>query len=191
MPLVKGHYRPISDEWLLNGKPVEPFRTNLRRQDITTDVAAALTTQVMLGVAMPLQVGDVVTKIGFAVGATAGGTITNQFVALYSNAATPALLGQSADGTSTAIAASTLAEYSLATPITISADGIYICAFMVKAGTMPSLLSKVLPTAGAGGAQITGQAPLSQTSGSSLTATAPATWASPTTVVNVPYCTVR
>lgn len=191
MPLVSGHYAAVNDEWVLNGKQVEPFRTSIRRDDATTDVAAATVTQVMTGVAVHLRVGDVVSKIGFLVGATAGGTITNQFAALYSNAATPALLGQSTDTTSAAIAANTLAEYTLASPVTITAEGVYILAYMVKATIQPSVLCKVAPTAALNGAFVAGALPLAASSGAGLTTTAPATWAAPTTVVNRMFATVR
>lgn len=196
MPLVSGHYPSIATDYLLDGKPGF-LRPTLRRHDVTTDVAAALTTQVMTGAAISLQVGDVVTKIGFAVGHTAAGTPTNQFVALYSNAATPALLGQSTDTLTAAIAADTFAEYSLATPVTITATGVYIVAYMVKATTVPSLWCKAfaansyLNTGVTFATPAVVQQPLAQTSGASLTGTAPATWASPTAGLNVPYATVR
>lgn len=190
MPLSAGHYSNTNPDWDLDGKPSGFFRSNIKRSDLQTDVAAALTTQVMLGVAMHLNVGETVSKIGFMVGATGQATVVDQWVALYDNSATPKLLGQATDTLTAAITASTLLEYSLATPVTVTATGIYICALMVKA-SVPSLLCKVLPVAAAGGPIITGQAPLAATSGSSLSTTAPATWASPTTVVNVPYVTVR
>lgn len=191
MPLVSGHYPTTNVDYVLNGKQAEPFRTSIRVDDVTTDVAAALVTQVMTGVAIALPVGFVVTKIGFLVGATAAGTPTNQFAALYSNAATPALLGQSTDTLTAAIAANTLAEYTLATPVTITADGVYILAYMVKATTVPSIQCKVAPLASTFGAFVTGALPKAATSGSALTGTAPATWASPTTVVNRMFAAVR
>lgn len=191
MPLVSGHYPTLSDQWALDGKQAEPWRVSIRRDDIQTDVAAALVTQVMTGVLIHLPVGFVVTKIGFLVGATAGGTITNQWAALYSNAATPALMAQSTDTTSAAIAANALAEYTLATPQTITADGNYILAYMVKATTVPSIQCKVAPLASTNGAFVTGAGVLTGTSGAALTATAPATWATPGTSVNRMFATVR
>lgn len=196
MPLVSGHYAPISPDWLLDGKPGF-FRSNMRRNDVTTDVAAALTTQVMTGVQIALQVGDVVTKIGVAIGHTAAGTPTNQFVALYSAAATPALLGQSTDTLTAAIAADAVSEYTLATPQTITATGLYVVAYMVKATTVPSIWCKAFPANSYlnVGATLTSpaqvQSPLAQTSGSSLTGTAPATWASPSASLNQMYVYVR
>lgn len=187
MPLVSGGYPPKSADWLMDGAPAGMFRANMRRKEITSDVTAALTTQVMLSVALPLQAGDVVTNLTFKSGATAADTPTNWWVALYSNATTPALLAQSADQTSTAWAANTPKTVALATAQLISVSGVYYAALMVKATAPPSLLCEVLGIAGAGAAIITGQKVVAQTSGSALTATAPATIATPTTVVNVPY----
>jgi len=186
-PLVSGGYPVKADEWLLNGQPSGLFRSTMARRGMGSDVAAALTTQVMLSVAVPLEPGDVVTSLSFLSGATAASVPTNWWFALYSNAATPALLAQSADQTTGAWAADTLKTLALATPQLISAAGVYYAAIMVKATTPPSLLCSVLARAGAAGALLTGQKVLAQTSGSALTTTAPATIASPTTVVNLPY----
>jgi hypothetical protein len=187
MPLVSGGYPPKNADWLMDGSPAGMFRANMRRKEITSDVTAALTTQVMLSVALPLQAGDTVTNLTFVSGATAANTPTNWWVALYSNAATPALLAQSADQTTTAWAANTTKTVALATAQLISVSGVYYAALMVKATAPPSLLCEVLGIAGAGGAILTGQKVVAQTSGSALTATAPATIATPTTVVNIPY----
>jgi hypothetical protein len=187
MPLVSGGYPIKADEWLLNGQPSGVFRPNMGRRGASTDVAAALTTQVMLSVGIPLEAGDVVTSLTFLSGATAAGTPLNWWFALYSLAATPALLGQSADQTTTAWAADTAKTLALATPQLITVPGIYYASIMVKATTVPSLMCTVLGRVSAAGAVVTGQKVLSQTSGAALTATAPATIATPTTVVNIPY----
>jgi hypothetical protein len=188
MPLVSGNYPPKNEDWLLAGQPAGTWRANMRRKEITTDVAGALTTQIMLSTAVTLQAGDTVTSIAFRSGATAAATPTNYWVALYSSAATPALLAQSADQLTAAWAANTTMDLALATAQLISTSGVYYAAIMVKATTVPSLLCCVLGLAGAGGAILTGQKVLAQTSGSALTTTAPATIATPTTVVNIPYC---
>lgn len=188
MPLVSGGYSPKNPDWLMDGSPSGMFRSTFPRRHIQSDVAAALTTQVMLSAAIALNTGDTVTNLTFVSGATAAGTPTNWWFALYSSAATPALLAQTADQTTTAWAANTAKTVALSTPQLISTSGIYYVAIMVKATTPPSLLCDVLGIAGAGGALISGQKPLAQTSGSSLTTTAPATIATPTGVVNVPYC---
>jgi hypothetical protein len=170
----------------LDGSPTGTFRTNLRRSECGGNLAA-LTTQVMTSVALYLEAGEVVTNLTFCSATTAAGTPTNWWFALYSTAATPALLGQTADQTSTAWAANTAKTVALATPYTVPTSGIYYAAIHVKATTVPTLLGASL-NVNASAAVVTGQKVLALTSGSALTDTAPATIATPTTVATVPYC---
>ena len=181
-----GHYADTNPQWLLDGSPSGLLRSNLRRSECGGNLAA-LTTQVMTAVALYLEAGDVVTNLTFCSATTAAGTPTNWWFALYSSAATPALLGQTADQTSTAWAANTAKTVALATPYTVLTTGVYYAAIMVKATTVPTLLGASL-NANASAAVVTGQKVLANTSGSSLTDTAPATIATPTTVATVPYC---
>lgn len=171
-------------DWILEGSPSAFRAQNMEQIDCTTDLAA-LTTQVMSSVAVPLQAGDLITNITVKSGATAAGTPTNYWFALYSSAATPALLSQTADQTSTAWAANTVKTLALATPQRITTTGVYYVGLMVKATTPPSLIGKTVGIAGAAAA-ILSSAVLSQTSGSALTDTAPATIATPTTVATIP-----
>lgn len=180
-----GHYPATDAQWLLNGSPAGMFRPNLRRTEAGGNLAA-LTTQIMTAVALYLEAGDVVTNLTFCSATTAAGTPTNWWFALYSTAATPALLGQTADQTSTAWAANTAMTVALAAPYTVTTTGIYYAGVMVKATTPPTLLGASL-NANASAAVVTGQKVLANTSGSSLTTTAPATIATPTTVATVPY----
>lgn len=173
-----------NEDWLLAGSPSGMRAQNLRALDVSADLSA-LSTAVMLSVAIPLQVGDLVTSITFKSGATAAGTPANYWFALYDNATTPALLGQTADQTNTAWAANTVKTLDLATPVRISAAGVYYASVMVKASTPPTLIGKSVGIAGAS-ASILSSKVLAQTSGSSLTDTAPATITSATTVANVP-----
>lgn len=172
--------------WMLNGSPTGTFRENVRRSECGGNLAA-LTTQVMLSTAIYLEAGDTVTNLTFCSATTAAGTPTNWWFALYSTAATPALLGQTADQTSTAWGANTPMTVALATPYAVTASGVYYASIMVKATTPPTLLGASL-NVNAAGAVVTGQKVLARTSGSSLTDTAPATIATPTTVATVPYC---
>lgn len=188
MPLVNGRYAPKNPNWLLAGSPSGVYRETFPRNQINTDLAA-LTTQVMLSAAIPLQAGDVVTNITFKSGATALGTGTNWWFGLYDTSATPVLLAQTADQTSAAWAANTAKTLALSTPQNIATTGVYYVAVMVKATTPPSLIG-FTSFAGAAGGVLTADKVLAQTSGSSLTATAPATIASPTTVATVPYAVV-
>jgi hypothetical protein len=120
--------------------------------------------------------------VSFVSGATAAGTPTNWWFALYDTQATPALLAQTADQTSTAWAAFTVKTVALATVQTITKTGIYWVGIHAKATTVPTLLGclGVKPV-------VTGERNLAQTSGAALTATAPTTIATPTVANFVPY----
>ena len=144
--------------------------------------SVALTTQVMTAVPIFLAAGDVITNVSFITGTTAAGTPTNWWAALYDSQGTPALLSQTADQTSGAMAAFTVLTKALGTAQTISKTGVYWVALMVKATTVPTLLGQMgaPPVA-------TGERNLAVTSGSSLTTTATATLASPTLQRFVPY----
>jgi hypothetical protein len=109
----------------LNGTTAK--RSNLDRRYLVTNTAS-LTTQVMTSVAIPLEVGDVVTNLTFVSGATAAGTPTNWWFALYDTSATPALIAQTADQTSTAWAAHTAKTVALSAAYTVTTAGIYYAA---------------------------------------------------------------
>jgi len=187
MPLTNARYHAKNPDWMIAGQPSGMYREAFPRRSISVDAAAALTTQIMTAVAVVLEAGDVVTNITFKSGATAAGTPTNWWFALYDTAATPNLLFQTADQTSGAWAANTAKTLPLSTAVTISAPGVYYVACMVKATTVPSLIGYT-GFAGGNGGVLTNDKSLSLTSGSSLTTTAPATLATPTAVATVPYC---
>lgn len=175
-----------NSQWMLDGSPTGLLKANLRRSECGGNLAA-LTTQVMTSVALYLEAGDVVTSLTFCSATTAAGTPTNWWFALYSTAATPALLAQTADQASAAWAANTVKTVALAAPYTAPTTGVYYAAVMVKATTPPTLLGAAL-NVNASSAVVAGQKVLAYTSGSSLTDTAPATIATPTAVATVPYC---
>lgn len=178
-------YDPTTgSDWLLDGSPSDFRASNIRPIDCNADTDP-LTTAVMLSVAVPLQVGDLVTNITFKSGATAADTPVNYWFALYSSAATPAKLAQTADQTTGAWAANTVKTLALSTPQRITATGVYYASIMVKATDVPSLIGKSLGIAGAG-ASILSSKVLAQTSGSALTDTAPATITSSTVIASVP-----
>lgn len=178
-------YPPTAgDQWLLQGSPAGFRSQNMLAFDINGDLAS-LTTQVMTSVAVPVQTGDLISNITFVSGATGAGTPTNWWFALYDGGGN--LLAQSADQTNTAWAASTAKTLALTTSQRVSAAGVLYAAVMVKATTVPTLIGANLAVAVAAGA-IAGSKVLSQTSGSALTTTAPATIATPTTVATVPFC---
>lgn len=177
-----------SDEWLLAGSPSGHRSQNLRALDVSADTDP-LTTQVMLSVAVPLQVGDLVTNITFKSGATAADTPTNYWFALYDTQSTPALVGQTADQTSAAWAANTVKTLALATPYRVTTTGVHYASIMVKATDLPSLIGKSLGLAGAS-ASILSSKVIAQTSGAGLTTTAPATITSGTPIPSVPLVVI-
>lgn len=164
--------------------PVDPTQTFYRRnlpQYPLDDVAECLATGVMSSVPLWLRAGDKVTNLSFLSGATALATATHWWFALFSNAATPALLAQSADQVSAAWAADTWKTLALSAPQIINATGIYYAAVMVAASTVPSLMG-----ARAAKPLLSGEIQLGQSSGSALAASAPATIATPAALRAVP-----
>jgi hypothetical protein len=167
--------------------PATFYRSNLPRiglYDSASDTGSApLTTQIMTAVPLALAAGDVITNLSFQAGATAAGTPTNWWVALYDTTAVPVLMSQSADQLTAAWAAFAVKTLPLAAAQTITKPGIYWAALMVKATTVPSLMGSigVKPI-------VSTERNLAVTSGSALTGTAPGTLASPTVANFVPYC---
>ncbi|MFH9403262.1 hypothetical protein ACH4JS_26455 [Streptomyces sp. NPDC017638] len=152
-------------------------RANLPR--VGLDDVAALTSGVMTTAALYLQDGDLVSNLTAISAGTAAGSPTNWWFALYSGAG--ALLGQTADQTTAAWAADTAKTLALASSVRITRSGIYYVGIHVAATTVPTLLgcSAARPV-------LTGEGNLAQTSGSGLTATAPATIATPAVKRQVP-----
>lgn len=148
-----------------------------------TDGALAAT-GVGCAVAIPVENGDPISKISLLVGATAEATGTHAVAALYSGAATPALLAQSADNTgAAALAASarfdfTLASTQIITPA-IAPGGFVYASIMIAAGTIPTAATMSIPAAVGYQWFAAGPLFLAATHGSSIAATAPATIASP------------
>ena len=149
-----------------------------------TDGALAAT-GVGCAVAVPVEVGDVFTKVSILVGAAAEATGTHAFAALYSGIATPALLGQSADATgATAVGpVNTRFDFALSAPVTITPSnapgGFVYASIAITATTVPTCAVASTPTAI--GYQWFSNGPLffSATHGSALGGTAAATIASP------------
>jgi hypothetical protein len=161
---------------LLNGSSVAR-ETFPRGQGLGNTVGASVGTGIMAHSAVVLYAGDVVTNITMLTGSAAAVSPTHWWFALYDNQATPALMAQTADQTSTALPANTYFTIALGAPQTISTTGVYYIAWMVTAGTVASWcwrgISNAL-TLGTGA-----QKRLQGSSGSGLLGVAPATIASP------------
>lgn len=189
MPLIKGGYPATNSDYLFAGMaPADVSkapRFNMPITDVSADTAV-LTTQVMTCVALPLCAGDVISKLCFKSGATAAGTPTNWWFALYDTAAIGNLISQTADQLTAAWAADTAKDLALATPFVAPAPGLYVATVMMKATTPNSLVGVTLGRAAAGAGWLSTDKPICFTSGSGLTTTAPATLASPTNIAAVP-----
>lgn len=170
---VKGSLSPSQGEsWYLDGQQTIR-RPHSRWMALTSN--ASLSTGVMTSCAVVLYAGDVITNISVRSGSTGATTPTNYWFALYDTQATPALLSQTADQTSTAWASSTSKTIALQTPQTITTTGVYYVGVMMAAATPVNLLGVAIGSSIISSGIVASQKNLCVTSGSSLTSTAPAT----------------
>jgi hypothetical protein len=178
-----------SRDYYLNGASLNVNETFPRNGASTTSIApTGWTTGTMYSCAIFLPAGCVVTNITWRSTGTGSGTAGHGWFALYSNAATPALLSQSADQTGASWwASATIKTLALSAAQTITTSGIYYVAVMVASGTMPALTGTVLNDQSLSSPVITGMKTLAQVSGSALTATAPATITGGTAVLQQGY----
>ncbi len=191
--LVRGRYHVANPVWSLLGQPNNATQSNVAVRsnlDISglnalTD-GAAFVTGVATGVAIPVEYGDIITKISLVVGGAAEAVGTHAVSGLYSGIAVPALLAQSTDLTgATAVGPVntrfdfTLASAVLVTPTNAPSGFIYASVF-VTATTPPTAASYTVAAAVA--YQWYTGAPLKMggfTHGSALTTTMPATIVTP------------
>jgi len=191
MSLIRGRYPATSPFAKLTGLAGNASQGNLAvRSNMEyglgnlTDGALAAT-GVACAVAVPVEAGDTFTKISILVGAAAEGTGTHSFAALYSGIATPALLAQSTDKTGATEVGPVNAKYdfTLASAVTVTPAtapfGFIYASIVVVATTVPTAAAVAIPTAVGYKWFTDGPLFLSATHGSGLTATAPATIASP------------
>lgn len=140
------------------------------RELLTETNTAALTSGTLRMQALFLQAGQLVSNLTFWSATTALATGTNQFAALYSSAASPVLLAQSANGTSGAWAANSAKTFAMSTPYRVPVSGQYYAALMIAATTVPTLKGNTARTA----SQLAGAAPiLAGNSTTGLTTTLP------------------
>jgi hypothetical protein len=175
-----------SVEWLLDGKPAQPYRSNFSRRG--TLLAAGLATASGTGYVVPVvcQQGDVITSVTVGV-KTASATPTHGWAALYTGLTTAdTLIAQAADDTSGFHGSASAQTFTLATPHTVGTDpgttgqsgplvlGVLIYNEAATGGFVDALSPG--SEAVAGGVYVTGQVPLLFTKGSmSAGAVAPAT----------------
>jgi len=158
--LVSGGY-PLANPFASLGLAANAVQSNIvARSNLQygilgslQDAAAALVSGNLTYVPVPVNVGDAISTVTVQVGATAASTPTHSWAALYSGVLTTAkILGsQSADGATTAIAASSQLAFTLGAKYIIQpADAPYgyiLVGISATASTVPSLMSGTVPTA--------------------------------------------
>jgi hypothetical protein len=175
-------------EWLLDGKPGQPFRSNFSRR--APLVAAGLTATSGTGWLVPVvcQQGDVITSITIGVKTATSSTPTHGWAALYTGLTTADTLiagSQSVDDTSGFHASAAAQTFTLPTPHLIGTDPgstgtsgpLVLGVLLYNEGGAGGVIDgySVGSEAVAGGVYVTGQVPLLFTKASmSAGATAPA-----------------
>lgn len=167
---------PPSRDFLLNGSL--PTRETMPR-----DAANALTvglpgtTGIYHADAVLLYAGDIITNITVRWGGTSANTPTHWWFALYDTQATPALIAQTADQTTTAITTATTTTLALGSPApyTVPVTGLYYVMEMVVATATPTLVGRGLASIAVSTGLVTGQKFPALAGGSGLTTTAPGT----------------
>ena len=139
-----------------------PIRSNLEWDPysgpaVDTAGASVAGSGVAWAVPVPVDVGMTVTNVSFLVGATAASTPTHSLGALYSGTTvtSPPVIGQSTDGGTAALAASTRFDFALTTPTVITSamapyGFVYASVAVTATTTLPSVVT--LPC-GASGTQ--------------------------------------
>ena len=134
-------------------QPNAPIRSNLEYLGIgggLTDTAGATScpSGIMIVQPIPIDVGTEVSKISVLVGATAASVPTHSFAALYQGTgASPALIGQSTDGSTAPVAAGARFDFTLTNPYVIGSNandapnGYVYAAYMFVATTQPSIIT--------------------------------------------------
>jgi hypothetical protein len=200
MPLVKGHYpltNPLQSILGLPSNAVQaniPVRTNAEYLGLASAAdGAALVTNKLVCVAVPVDVGQTYSTVTFVAGATAP-TVTINYAAVYAGMGTAALstlLAQSTNAGATAPTASQADSYTLATPqVATAANAPYGFWFVGIQGT--GTVNSALSVSVAAAVDVLQAAVFTHSpfalgfSVAATTGTAPATLASPTTVALKP-----
>jgi hypothetical protein len=133
-------------------QPLSPSRSNLQWIGASGLIGtnASQATEVGNVVAVPVQVGDTISKIKVPIGKKAYGTVTSAIGALYEgHGAEPALIAQSVSKASVGETVKKPLELELAEPVTITAtmapNGFIYVMFAVAASSVAELLGWATP----------------------------------------------
>lgn len=175
MPIITPPAPPSRDFLLNGGLPTR--ETMPRDQANSLTVGFPGTTGIYHADAVLLYEGDIITNVTVRWTATAANTPTHWWFALYDTQATPALIAQTADQTTTAISANTSTTLALGSPApyTVPVTGIYYIAEMVVATATPTIVGRGNANITVSTGLVTGQKFTSLAGGSGLTTTAPGT----------------
>lgn len=180
--LVSGRYPDTYEEWMLDGKPSQPYRTTIKRSDIiSTGVTMTLATVFVYPVVV--QQGDLIGAISIGV-KTATATGTHGWAALYSGVGTSAVLlgAQAPDDTAGFHGSGALQKFTLATPYQVGAapggtgtDGpVVLGVALYNSGATAGVLDGMTGSNVAGAVIVSGQVSMVNSVALSATATAPA-----------------
>lgn len=128
--------------------PITDLPTGLKGQSfsrLNPTVIVTLTSGRLALVAVPLRAGAAVTTLSFASSTTALSGGTNAWAALYDPSLT--LLAQSVNDAAPTWAANSRKDFTLASPVSIPSDGLYLAGVMI-AGTTPPTLVGIAPSNG-------------------------------------------
>lgn len=180
--LTSGKYPDTYEEWMLDGKPSQPYRTTIKRADIIA-TGVTLTQANVFVYPVVCQQGDVIGAISIGV-KTATATPTHGWAALYSGVGTSAVLlgAQAADDTSGFHGSNASQKFTLATPYTVGAnpgstgtDGpVTLGVALYNSGATGATLDGMTGSNVAGAVILTGQVSMVNSVALAATATAPA-----------------
>ncbi len=192
MPLGRGSYHATNPYRALIGAAPNVTQSNLLARSnlellgfgALTDGALA-STGVCCSVPVPVEIGDVITKITVPIGATGASVTTHSWGALYSGIASPALLAQSTDITTASVpVASAAYTYTLASAVQVTPTnapyGFIYATIAITGTTIPTAAVLGTPTAVTYKWFTNAPLGLSVTHDSSVVGTAPATMGSTT-----------
>lgn len=176
----------VTPDYYLNGS--NKYRETITRVQAQQVTGSTPGTGIALGAAITCYAGDVITNMTFRSGTQAAVAPTNWWMALYDTSATPALIAQTADQTTTPIGVSTYFTLALTGgPYTLTTTGVYYVVLMTKCTTtIPSITCWAFPLANASFG-VASQKPLAVVGASGLTTTASPTLSLATAQTVLPY----
>lgn len=194
---VSGRYPDTFEEWMLDGKPAQPYRTTISRRDILS-TGVTPTVNAVCVYPIVVQQGDIIGAVSIGVKTATAATASHGWAALYTGLTTSAtLLVQSADDTSGFHGSGALQKFTLTSAYTVGAnpgstgtDGPIVLgvALYNSSSGAGGALDGMTGSSVAGGVLVSGQVPMAFSAALAATATAPANLSGFTALTGgVPY----